>query len=189
MEFTSHGRVSEFIPPGRHLGMPERMVEASSPANNVLQELDEAAIRALLPHSDLAVVLQKVLINDPTQATGYFLVSADDPRIRDHFGIMPGVLIAEFAHLTGAVLMAVTNPGFMCLLTSSTFAVREIAKPGDELTCEVTLTDSKKREASFSGTVRNNRGEEVMVVSFSGQAVSQRAFRAIMGINRVAVML
>ncbi|MDP2838209.1 MAG: hypothetical protein Q8O53_02955 [Candidatus Moranbacteria bacterium] len=180
MEFTSYGSVDGFIPPGRRLGMPGPVIDApSSPISNVLRELDETAIRNLLPHTGLAVVLDRVLIHEPTRATGYFLVLADDVRIKSHFGVMPGVLIAEFAHLTGAVLlMHATEEANIPVLNETRFSVTEVVLPGDGLECNVTLVSQSERAFSFSAAIyKIHTGKLVATVSFTGTRIPKRVFQ------------
>lgn len=142
-------------------------------------DLGTDEIQQILPHRGNALVIHKVHIHESTRASGYFSVCADDARIQDHFGIMPGVLIAEFAHLTGAVLMMFMDREVFPILNISTIEVALPAMPGDDLTCEVELIDQDRRKFTFRGEVFNQTGKSVATVHFTGTRVSQRMLERI----------
>jgi len=142
-------------------------------------DLGMVEIEQILPHRGGALVIHKVHIHESTRASGYFSVCADDTRIQDHFGIMPGVLIAEFVHLTGAVLMMFTDREVFPILNTSTIEVALPAMPGDGLTCEVELIDQTKRRFTFRGEVFNQYGKSVATVHFTGTRFPRRMLERI----------
>lgn len=140
--------------------------------------LDRQAIARILPHTGQALVIDTVQIETPTQATGYFLVRADDARIVSHFGVMPGVLIAEFTHLTGAVLlMHGIEEAIIPALNETHLFVAEAVLPGDDLMCKVALDNHSGRAFSFSAVVHKVHSRDlVATVSFTGMRIPRRIF-------------
>lgn len=143
--------------------------------------LDMADIEQILPHRGCALVIHGAHIHGETRATGYFSVQAEDKRIKDHFGIMPGVLIAEFVHLTGAVLMMYKNREVIPVLNKTSSEVQNTATSGDRLRCEVNLNQSEKRTFTFNGVVYNQIGKRIAEVDFSGTAVPKKIFERQIG--------
>lgn len=142
--------------------------------------MDEESIRRLLPHRGMWAIPQIAYVNDllnPTQATGHFTVCGDDPRIKDHFGIMPGVLMAEFAHQIGAIIIAMKKPEMMPILKESHPHILGFATHGDKLFCTVDVVDaSHKRDVSFSGVILNDRGVQILSITFTGSAIRREVF-------------
>jgi 3-hydroxymyristoyl/3-hydroxydecanoyl-(acyl carrier protein) dehydratase len=145
---------------------------------NPMKFLDHGAVQRLLPHSGLALVLESVEVVSDTLANGYFDVRADDPRISGHFGIMPGVLVAEFCHLTGAVLlMHGSEEAMMPILNESRIHVVRMAVPGDRLICSITLAERAKRNFSFVAVVtRATDQQSIASVEFTGSAILKSVF-------------
>lgn len=135
--------------------------------------LDHAEIRKILPHTGPALILDTVEIKSPTRASGYFMVLADDPRIAHHFNVMPGVLIAEFCHLTGAVLlMHDAKEPIVPALKESNIIMHEVVLPGDDLLCEVSLMGQSGRAFSFSALVKRAHDQwPVATVTFTGTRI------------------
>lgn len=136
-------------------------------------------VQKTLPHTGMALVLDGAHIDGPKQVTGKFLVRANDPRIMGHFGIMPGVLVAEFAHQTAAVLILQDEPDSLPCLTNTAIALTAAALPGDALACVVTEESREGRKASFSAVVLKINdavcGQEVIAtVTFTGTLLSKR---------------
>ncbi len=140
--------------------------------------LDHVTIRKILPHTGQALVIDTVEIESTTAAKGYFLVLADDPRITSHFNVMPGVLIAEFCHLTGAVLlMHDAKEPIVPALNETFIRVTEAVLPGDDLLCKVTLTEQEHRTFSFAAVVCKVHSQKlVATVSFRGTRVPKSIF-------------
>lgn len=128
-------------------------------------------IRQLLPHRYPFLLIDRVTNIDPGKlATGYKLVSANEPHFAGHFpeyNLMPGVLIAEaMAQLGGiAVLMLPELTGKRPMLAGlDEFRFRGQVRPGDKLDMEIRI--ERLRDAMGKG-----RG----VASVDGQTVAEGA--------------
>lgn len=140
--------------------------------------LDRQSIESILPHRESALILDSVsMFPDENQAIGQFCVRTDDFRINDHFGVMPGHLIAEFAHLTGAVfLLHATDGGSFPMLDESHIRMSHSASPGDTLQCVLVCQDRTNNRPSFHAVIKNQSDDIVATVYFSGSKISRRLF-------------
>lgn len=131
-----------------------------------------------LPHAGLALVCGDARVDSPTQATGRFRVDPDDPRVIGHFGIMMGVLIAEFAHQTAAFLILKSEPGNIPMLKSTHLEMQEPAFPGEQLVCQIALDHREDRDATFTASVFVEKDGEfekkIATVAFTGTIVPKR---------------
>lgn len=146
--------------------------------NTPTLHLDHAMIRKILPHTGPALILDTAEIKSPTEAKGYFMVLADDPRIANHFYVMPGVLIAEFCHLTGAVLlMHDAKKAIIPVLNETKISVSEAVFPGEDLECEVRLASQLERTFSFEASVcKAHSKRHVATVLFTGTRIPRPVF-------------
>ena len=137
--------------------------------------LDREKIAEILPHRGSALIIDSVEILEEKSAIGHFLVHADDQRVIEHFGVLPGHCIAEFAHLTGAVMSLHQNQqGMFTLLTDSCIKNFMIALPGDILSCFVELSEPEGEPLIFTCAIRNQHTNLIAEVLFRGKIVSQR---------------
>lgn len=138
------------------------------------------AIQHTLPHAGMALVCDDARVDSPTEATGFFFVNPDDPRVVGHFGIMMGALIAEFAHQTAAFLVLTEEKGNLPVLKSTHLDIFESALPGDHLICEVVLDHREGRDATFTAAVfvaKNGELEKKIAnVTFAGTIMPKRVF-------------
>lgn len=148
--------------------------------DDVTTELDLEEIQQILPHRGCALVIHKAYLRGETRATGQFFVRGDDPRIHDHFGVMPGVLIAEFAHLTASVLVMYKNREAIPVLNNTRIKMQRSAVAGDNLLCGVKLLKADRREFVFHGLVYSPK-KSIAEVYFSGTAIPKKVFERQIG--------
>lgn len=138
-------------------------------------------IENLLPHRGLAVLVDSIQIDSAVRAVGRFAIRYDDPRITGHFGIMPGVLMAESCHLTGAALLLSQSDSLdIPVLSQSAIQVREAAFAGDTLLCHVQLLGRDGRgfrfQANLSKLGLDDQERLIGEVLFSGTNLPSRVF-------------
>lgn len=139
-------------------------------------------LESILPHRGLAMLVDSVQIDSVVRALGRFVIKAEDPRISGHFGIMPGVLMAEASHLTGAaLLLSQSNSPDIPVLSQSEIRVNETAYAGDILLCYVQLLDRDGRSFRFQANLSKQgpNGKETPIgdVRFSGTNLPKRVFQ------------
>lgn len=106
------------------------------------QVLDKEQIKVLLPHRAPFLFVDRLTdIVPSTSATGWRLVSPDEPHFRGHFpdyAVMPGVLIVEAMAQTAGALVAHSldfTPGkrIVYFMTIEKARFRKPVTPGDML--------------------------------------------------------
>ena len=149
-----------------------------------LKMYDKEGILDVLPHRGLALVIDSAACHpEDLSAEGMFELRADDPRIVDHFSILPGILYSEFAHLTGALLVVSCLPGeieadSIVLLKKTATEMIAPAIPGasvEQIFCrvEITTVSEDQKEITCNATIRNLAGKILANVNFTGVIASK----------------
>ncbi|MFA5014186.1 MAG: 3-hydroxyacyl-ACP dehydratase FabZ [Actinomycetota bacterium] len=127
-------------------------------------------IESIIPHRDPFLLLDKIVnIDYGKRIKAIKYVKKDEPYFKGHFPgspIMPGVLIVETIAQAGAVLMLMRpeNKGKLVLFAGIDRArFKRIVKPGDELTIELELKNSRKNIGRAIGRV--TVGNEVVCIA------------------------
>ncbi|MDD5621858.1 MAG: 3-hydroxyacyl-ACP dehydratase FabZ [Actinomycetota bacterium] len=114
-------------------------------------EMSRKDIESIIPHRDPFLLLDKIVkIDYGKRIKAVKYVKKDEPYFKGHFPgspIMPGVLIVETIAQAGAVLMLMMpeNKGKLVLFAGIDRArFKRIVKPGDELTIELELKNSRR---------------------------------------------
>src|SRR4030066_803699 len=115
-------------------------------------EMSRKEIESIIPHRDPFLLLDKVVkVDYGKRIKAIKYIKEDDPYFKGHFPgnpIMPGVLTVETIAQAGAVLMLMIpeNKGKLVLFAGIDKArFKRIVKPGDELTIELELKNSRRR--------------------------------------------
>lgn len=123
-------------------------------------EMSRKDIESIIPHRDPFLLLDKIVkIDYGKRIKAIKYVKEDEPYFKGHFPgspIMPGVLIVESIAQAGAVLMLMRpeNKGKLVLFAGIDRArFKRIVKPGDELTIELELKNSRKTVGRAVGRV------------------------------------
>ena len=123
-------------------------------------EMSRKDIENIIPHRDPFLLLDKIVkIDYGKRIKAIKYVKKDEPYFKGHFPgipIMPGVLIIETIAQAGAVLMLMRpeNKGKLVLFAGINRArFKRIVKPGDELTIELELKNSRKNIGRAIGRV------------------------------------
>lgn len=123
-------------------------------------EMSRKDIENIIPHRDPFLLLDKIVkIDYGKRIKAIKYVKKDEPYFKGHFPgspIMPGVLIVEAIAQAGAVLMLMRpeNKGKLVLFAGINRArFKRIVKPGDELTIELELKNSRKNIGRAIGRV------------------------------------
>jgi len=123
-------------------------------------EMSRKDIENIIPHRDPFLLLDKIVkIDYGKKIKAIKYVKKDEPYFKGHFPgipIMPGVLIIETIAQAGAVLMLMRpeNKGKLVLFAGINRArFKRIVKPGDELTIELELKNSRKNIGRAIGRV------------------------------------
>jgi len=140
--------------------------------------LDRDAIKALIPHRDPFLLLDRA---DGYVAgerlTGYRALAEDDPVFAGHFPgnpIMPGVLIIEAIAQTGAVLMSRSErldmaTDIIVFAGLEKARLRHPVRPGDTLRLDVELLSTRHGLYKFKGEACLESGGRAADVSFSAR--------------------
>ncbi len=123
-------------------------------------------IKKLIPHRFPFLFIDYVTAIELGQsATGIKNVTINEPFFQGHFPmqpIMPGVLIVEALAQTAAVLVAKTlnsidNETLVYFMSMNNTKFRKLVKPGDTLSLEVKVVQSRRNIWKFHGDafVRN----------------------------------
>jgi len=133
-------------------------------------EMSRKDIESIIPHRDPFLLLDKIVnIDYGKRIKAIKYVKKDEPYFKGHFPgspIMPGVLIVETIAQAGAVLMLMRpeNKGKLVLFAGIDRArFKRIVKPGDELTIELELKNSRKNIGRAIGRV--TVGNEVVCIA------------------------
>lgn len=150
-----------------------------------LKMYDKEDILDMLPHRGSALVIDSAICHpEDLSAEGMFELRADDPRIVDHFGILPGILYSEFAHLTGALLVVSCLPGeieadSIVLLKKTETELIAPAMPGtavEQIFCrvEIAIVSEDEKEITCKATIHNSMNKTLARVTFTGVIASKR---------------
>ncbi len=118
---------------------------------------DKAAIMEVNPHRDHLLLLDGILLIDPSRAVGFYDVPEDAFWIEGHFPgrpLMPGVLIAEVAaQLTSYIAAASGARGnaVIGLAGLDKLRFRSQVAPGDRLTVMVEILKVRKDTLIVTG--------------------------------------
>ncbi len=133
-------------------------------------EMSKKDIESIIPHRDPFLLLDKIVkIDYGKRIKAIKYVKKDEPYFKGHFPgspIMPGVLIVETIAQAGAVLMLMRpeNKGKLVLFAGIDRArFKRIVKPGDELTIELELKNSRRNIGRAIGRV--TVGNEVVCIA------------------------
>ncbi len=127
--------------------------------------LDIEQIKAILPHREPFLLVDRIIEMTGERVVGIKNVSADEPYFKGHFpqkAVMPGVLMIEALAQTGGVMMLSKgeNKGKLAFLVAVDGArFRRMVVPGEQLRLEVTLIKLKSRVGVVKGVASVN-GEE-----------------------------
>ena len=121
--------------------------------------LTQEQIKALIPHRDPFLLVDKILEFEPGQwIRGYRVIQPSDPIFKGHFpgrAIYPGVLIVEAMAQTGGCLLMqeIDDPQSKVIYFMSLDAIkfRKPVNPGDELVMEVKVLSFKSRTSKMRG--------------------------------------
>ena len=133
-------------------------------------EMSRKDIENIIPHRDPFLLLDKIVkIDYGKRIKAIKYVKKGEPYFKGHFPgrpIMPGVLIVETIAQAGAVLMLMRpeNKGKLVLFAGINRArFKRIVKPGDELTIELELKNSRRNIGRAIGRV--TVGNEVVCIA------------------------
>ena len=123
--------------------------------------LDAEAIRAILPHREPILLVDRILELEPGNSIlGARTVSNQDPWLAGHFPghpVMPGVLVIEALAQTGAVLMlhgAERGDRLPFFAGIDRARFRRPVRPGDELLLALTVTQQRPGSCKMHGVAR-----------------------------------
>jgi 3-hydroxyacyl-[acyl-carrier-protein] dehydratase len=128
--------------------------------------MDREEIKAILPHRDPFLFVDRVLEIADNRIVAEKFVSPNEPFFKGHFPtkpVMPGVLIVEAMAQAGGVLMLARgeNRGKIAYLVAVDKArFRKMVLPGDTLTFEVTVVKMKSK-VGLVDCVAKVQGQEV----------------------------
>lgn len=137
-------------------------------------------VQKTFPQTGVARVIDDIEIHGPDQATGYFQVKLNDPRVSGNYEIMSMGLILEFALQTGTPLLMQGKSDSLPCFQSNHLEMAAAALPGDSLVCVLRVTARHGRKMSFSsGIYKTNNGacELIANVSFTGTTLSRRVIK------------
>lgn len=127
--------------------------------------LDLSAIKAILPHRNPILMLDRVQVIDPNHLVGVKNLSINEPFFQGHFPghpIMPGVLqIEAMKQLAEIAVRGELDPsgnGDVYLWKLSKAKFRNPNVPGDRAKVEITVNSIEDGAAAISGTVSNSSG-------------------------------
>lgn len=150
-----------------------------------LKMYDRENILDMLPHRRSALVIDSAICHpEDLSAEGMFELRADDPRIVDHFSILPGILYSEFAHLTGALLVLSCLSGEMrtdsvVLLKNTATELLSPSIPGtsvEQIFCriEITAVTEDQKDITCEAKIYNSAEKILANVNFTGVIASKR---------------
>lgn len=129
------------------------------------QVLDLSAIKAILPHRNPNLMLDRVQVVEPNHLIGVKNLSINEPFFQGHFPghpIMPGVLQVEamkqLAELAVRSELDPENTGDVYLWKLSKAKFRNPNIPGDRAKVEITVNGIEDGAAAITGTVSNSSG-------------------------------
>jgi 3-hydroxyacyl-[acyl-carrier-protein] dehydratase len=130
-----------------------------------------------IPHRPPFLFIDEIVALDEKGATCKRTIRAEEPQFEGHYPgnpIMPGVLLCEACFQTGAVYLAkqIEKEGrslqdvtpVLSRITDARF--KQMVKPGDELTIEVTLEETVSRFFFMKGKVLK-AGKPAMTIGFA----------------------
>ena len=128
-----------------------------------MPELDQAAIRALLPHRYPMLLVDRILESGPERIVGIKNVTVNEPFFAGHFpdfAVMPGVLIIEAMAQVAGVLVLQQVPDrdqkLVLLASIEQARFRRPVVPGDQLRIEMVVTRRKQTVAKMKGKATVN---------------------------------
>jgi 3-hydroxymyristoyl/3-hydroxydecanoyl-(acyl carrier protein) dehydratase len=129
------------------------------------QILDLSAIKAILPHRNPVLMLDRVQVVEPNHLIGVKNLSIAEPFFQGHFPghpIMPGVLqieaMKQLAEIAVRGELDPANDGDVYLWKLSKAKFRNPNIPADRAKVEITVTGIEDGAASINGTVSNSGG-------------------------------
>lgn len=135
----------------------------TSPGKTTLETAD---IKAILPHREPFLFVDRIVEMSPTRIVGTKRLSGSEAFFKGHFPgqpIMPGVLMIEALAQTGGVLVlssAQKRGKIAYLMSVDNARFRKVVRPGDEIRLEVDVVRLKSRIGLVHGVVKVG-GEEV----------------------------
>lgn len=145
----------------------------------------EDPLTGILPHRGAALLISRVSCDlEDRTATGCLDIGIDNPWTVGHFGIMPGVLIAEFVHLTGLVLASsltqTEDDGSIVVLRSSSIQIDGVVVPPKNIFCHVRIerVHENGRTMLFAADVSFDEApcKNFAYVEFTGERLPKRVF-------------
>jgi 3-hydroxyacyl-[acyl-carrier-protein] dehydratase len=135
---------------------------------------DRVQIEALLPHREPFLLVDRIVEHFEGGLITEWQVPEDMDVFRGHYPgnpILPGVLIAEHVFQSGALLIYSTGgggdqPGTPVLSRIEDARYKRMVRPGETLTCRVSLNDSLAN-ARFCSAKVTCQGETVARLKFT----------------------
>lgn len=130
-----------------------------------------------IPHRPPFLFIDEIVEITETGATCKRTIRMEEPQFEGHYPgnpIMPGVLLCEACFQTGAIYLAkqIEKDGkslndvtpVLSRITDARF--KQMVKPGDEITIEVTMTETVSRFFFMKGKVIKD-GKPAMTIGFA----------------------
>lgn len=131
----------------------------------VNQILDLSAIKAILPHRNPVLMLDRVQVVEPNHLIGVKNLSINEPFFQGHFPghpIMPGVLqieaMKQLAEIAVRGELDPENKGDVHLWKLAKAKFRNPNLPGDRAKVEITVNKIEDGAADITGSVSNSGG-------------------------------
>lgn len=140
----------------------------------------EEVYRAI-PHRPPFLFVDEIVGVEKKSATARRTVRADEAFFEGHYPgnpIMPGVLLCEAVFQTGAILLARTVSGEREGLTPVLTRIKDarfknIVRPGDELTIQVSLTETMGQFHFLRGSIQAG-GKKILTIDFGLAMVEEK---------------
>ena len=149
------------------------------------------AIHQAIPHRPPFLFVDEIVELRDDGATGKRLIRADEPQFEGHYPenpIMPGVLLCEACFQVAAYYLShklgwdakggETGDGGMrtpVLAKIGQARFKQIVRPSDVLTIDVSYADSASGFHMLNGTIKNQDGKLCLRVEFTLAMVEEKA--------------